>query len=222
MTILDTTSLVKTLDHINEKYLLGETIPAREGREAARWIASRQGEKGSYRGMFAPTPLDFEQGIRVFTGEKLVCASARHILGQEAARAAWLLGRDDAQVRDAYAKATRWMQAVPGFQATGLFCCGRCSLAFWRHYWVGDFNDKESLIASGVKRMQDYRTSDGKWRLFPFFYAIYALVDLELEGAVAELMYARPAMERYLRRSHPDPLSQRKHILLERALEKII
>ena len=90
--ILDPTSLMKTVDNINEHFLFGESIPTQEGLEAARWIAAQQGKKGHYRYMFAPTSSDFEQGMRLFTGERLVCASARHIMGQEAARAAWLLG----------------------------------------------------------------------------------------------------------------------------------
>ena len=66
--------------------------------------------------MPAPTQADFEQGIRVFTGERLVSASARHIMGQEAARAAWLLGRTDPAVRNAYDRVTRWMHEIQDFQ----------------------------------------------------------------------------------------------------------
>lgn len=84
--LLDPTSLVNTLDAINERFLFGEPIPSDEGLQIAQWIATRQGEKGAYRGMFAPTQQDFEQGIRLFTGERLVSASARHIIGQEASR----------------------------------------------------------------------------------------------------------------------------------------
>ena len=221
MAILDTSSLVKTLDHINHKFLLGETIPAGEALEASRWIASRQGAKGSYRGLSAPTPLDFEQGIRLFTGEKLVCASARHIMGQEASRAVWLLGRQDALVRKAYEQATRWMHEEAYFHETGLYCCGRCSLSFWRHFSVGDFKNKEALLSKGIKKMQAYRLGDGKWRRYPFFYAIYTLADLDLDPARSELMYARPVIERYLKKSHTDPIGQRKAMILEKALAKI-
>src|SRR4030066_2351946 len=100
--VLDPTSLMKTVDNINEHILFGEAIPTQEGLEAAQWIAAQQGQKGHYRYMFAPTSSDFEQGMRLFTGERLVCASARHIMGQEAARAAWLLGKADSNGREAY------------------------------------------------------------------------------------------------------------------------
>jgi hypothetical protein len=219
--ILDTDSLVNTIDNINEKYLYAETIKPQVGLEAARWIITRKGEKGSYRGMFAPTPSDFEQGIRVFTGEKLVCASARHIMGQEAARATWLLGRQDPDVREAYTHATTWMHTVPDFQQTGTFCCGRCTLAFWRHFWVGNFENKEGAISKGLETMRAYRLGDGKWHRFPFFYAVYTLLDLELEPAHAELRYARPVIERYLKNSRPGVYSQRRVTIFQKALEMV-
>jgi hypothetical protein len=170
--ILDPNSLMKTVDNINQRFLNNETISGEEGMEAARWIISRRGEKGSYRGMFAPTQSDFDQGIRVFTGERLVCASARHIMGQEAARATWLLGNQDSIVREAYDQATIWMHETTEFQQSGTFCCGRCTLAFWRHFWVGNFNNKETQISKGLVAMKNLRLGDGKWRRFPFFYAI--------------------------------------------------
>lgn len=221
MMILDPNSLVNTLDHINEKYYLQEAINPEEGIPAARWIVSREGKEGSYRGLFAPTPYDFEQGIYLFTGERLVSGSARHIMGQEAARAAWLLGQADQQVREAYQRSTAWMQADPGFQTSGTYCCGVCTLAFWRHYWVGDFTDKDTEISKGLLNMKDHRIGDGKWRRFPFFYAIYTLLDLDLEFALAELKYAQPVMERYVKVDRAGLFPHRKKTICERALKKI-
>jgi len=220
MAILDPNSLVHTLDNINSSILLGETISQEDGLEAARWIASRQDGKGAYRGMFAPTEADFEQGIHVFTGETLTCASARHIMGEEAARAAWLLGRQDAEVRAAYERATAWMRASAESYQDGTFCCGRCTLAFWRHTWVGDFRDKEALISRGVQAMKAERQGDGKWRRFPFYYAIYTLQELDLEAARSELMYAQPAMARALRTKREGRFSERRRLILERALAR--
>jgi len=221
MMILDSTSLMKTLDNLNEKYLSGETITQAEGLEAACWIISRQGEKGSYRGMFAPTQSDFEQGIRLFTGERLVSASARHILGQEAARAAWLLGNQDHFVRDAYDRAADWMHEAPDFEHSGTYCCGRCTLAFWRHFSVGDFENKETFLLNGLQVMKNLRLGDGKWRTFPFFYAVYTLHDLDLEPARAELKYARPVMEKYLKNSRADVYSKRRVAIITKALDNI-
>jgi hypothetical protein len=212
---------MKTIDNINDKFLFDDGITQEEGLEAARWIASRQGEKGHYRYLFAPTPFDFEQGMHLFTGEKLVCASARHVMGQEAARAAWLLGSQDPIVRRAYDRATSWMHEDLGFQQSGTYCCGRCTLAFWRNFWVGNFENKEALIIKGLQSMKGYRLDDGKWHRFPFFYAVYALVDLDLEPAYAELKYALPVMEQYIKKTRRGAYSQRKITILEKALDKV-
>lgn len=219
--LLDRTSLVNTVDNLNKKLLYGEKIPSQEALETARWIISRQGQKGSYRGMPAPTIYDFEHGIRVFTGEKLVYASARHILGQEASRAAWLLGGHDPGVRDAYQRATGWMQDNADFQHTGTFCCGKCSLAFWRHYWVSEFPNKQEFLHKGLQWMRARRLGDGKWRTLPFYYAIYTLLGLDLEPARTELVYARPAMERFLRRAREGEFSSRRVTIINQALETI-
>jgi hypothetical protein len=219
--ILDPASLVITLDTINAAFLSGDAITSEEGLEAARWVVSRQGEKGSYRGMAAPTQADFTNGIRVFTGEKLICASARHIMGQEAARATWLLGHSDPTVRNAYDKATGWMHELQDFQQRGTFCCGRCTLAFWRHTWVGDFENKEMQLVKGLHEMKEVRLGDGKWRNYPFFYAIYTLSELDLEPARDELAYARPVMERYIKRTQPDVYSGRKIAILNKVLENL-
>ena len=219
--ILDTTSLTNTIDNINSMFLAGEEIVPAQGLEVARWIVSRQGEKGSYRGLPAATPADFEQDMRVFTGEKLLCASARHIMGQEGARATWLLGQDDPNVRRAYDQATRWMHTTPEFEEHGTYCCGRCSLAFWRHIWVGDFEHKEAHLVKGLQQMKDLRLGDGKWRNFPFFYAIYTLAELELDPAHEELKYARPVMERYIKHARADIYAKRKVTIITNILENL-
>jgi len=219
--ILDPTSLVNTLDNVNQKLLVGESISEGKGLETARWIASRQGGKGSYRGMFAPTAHDFEGGIHVFTGEKLTSASARHIMGEEAARTVWMLGRQDAEAMDAYDRATAWMSSGEVSFEDGTYCCGRCTLAFWRHYWVGDFPDKEELISKGLRAMKSHRLGDGKWRRFPFYYAIYTLLGIELEPARQELMYAGAVMERLSRTSRSGVFSQRRQLIIEKALARL-
>lgn len=221
MQIFDSSSLVKTIDNINEYFLFGKEIPQPVGLEAARWITSRQGEKGAYRGMFAPTPLDFEQGIHVFTGENLTSASARHIMGEEAARAVWLLGRHDPEVKQAYDRAVAWMFASEDSFKDGTFCCGRCTLAFWRHYWVGDFPAKEELITKGLRWLKEHRLGDGKWRRFPFFYTIYTLLELEVQPAKAELRYARPAMDRVIKSARSGVYSQRRQTIIQKVLAYI-
>ena len=52
-------------------------------------------------------------------------------------------------------------------------------------------------------------------------YAIYTLQDIDLEPAHAELKYARPLMERYVKNTRAGIFSQRKKTILEKALEKV-
>jgi hypothetical protein len=111
------------------------------------------------------------------------------------------------------------MHEDPDIQQSGRFCCGRCTLAFWRHFSAGNFENKEQLLLKGLKVMKEYRLGDGKWRYLPFFYAIYTLLDLDLEPARAELKYARPVMEKYVKNSRAGVYSKRRITIFNKALE---
>lgn len=221
MTLLDPTSLQNTVDAIQDALLAEAPIPPGPALEAARWIASRQGLKGAYRESFAPTERDFAEGMRLFTGERLVYASARHILGEEAARAAWLLGRQDPGVREAYDKATAWMLTVPDTNPNGTFCCGRCTPAFWRHWWAGDFAGKEAFLVKGLRFLGTRHDEEGGWLRYPFAYTVYALMEIELDEARRELRYARPRMERSLKAVRSGVFAERKSRIFAQALERV-
>ena len=86
---------------------------------------------------------------------------------------------------------------------------------------MGDFKYKEASLQKGFKVMESFRLGDGKWNRYPFFYAIYTLADLDIEPAIEELRYARPVMERYVKRPHQDTYSKRRFAIINKALEKI-
>lgn len=142
-------------------------------------------------------------------------------MGQEAARAVWLLGNSDKDVRQAYDHATGWMHSAPDFLQQGTYCCGRCTLAFWRHTWVRDFELKETYLAKGLQSMREQRLGDGRWRIFPFFYSIYTLSELDLDAAREELKYARPAMEKSLKLSRADIYSKRRAAIFSKVIENL-
>src|SRR5262245_45216912 len=102
-------SLSATVDSVNEAFFFGETIPTAERREIASWIAARQAMPGAYGQLFAGFEPERTKGIRVFTGERITSASARHILGEEACRALLLLGSKDGEVSGALRRATDWL-----------------------------------------------------------------------------------------------------------------
>ena len=86
---------------------------------------------------------------------------------------------------------------------------------------MGDFKDKETHIAMGLKMMNDSRTREGEWHRFPFYYGVYALLELELETAYSELKYARPAIEKHLKHIREGTYSKRRIAIFEKALQKI-
>src|SRR5262245_22931706 len=90
--LIDRTSLSLTLDSIAAAHFEGRALTTGDRREAARWIAARQGLPGAYGGTFAGFPSERSKGIVLFTGERITSASARHISGEEASRALRLLG----------------------------------------------------------------------------------------------------------------------------------
>ena len=80
-------------------------LGSHERKQAARWIASRQGLPGAYAETFAGFAAEREKGIVVFTGERITSASARHIVEQEACRALRLLSVRDLVVSAALDRA---------------------------------------------------------------------------------------------------------------------
>lgn len=109
MKVLDKASLANTFNAINHARLFGEEIGERRRLEAARWIAGRRGLPGAYAGMFAPMPSD--SSYRLFTGERVSHAAARHIAGEEACRALRLLDVAEADVEAALESASKSMAA---------------------------------------------------------------------------------------------------------------
>jgi hypothetical protein len=224
MRLVDEGSLALTLDAVNEAMFLGRRIPRLARVEAATWIARRQGVPGSYADMFAPTEADFMEA-RLFTGEPIASRAATgHILGEEGIRALQLLAVRTPGVRAALTRAKEGMEARVTDTASGpwgMYCCGTCSCAYWRNLAAGGLMLAEERLAQGMKDMKARRLGTGKWRAFPFFYAVLALTEIDLPGSRAELRYAAPALERYLQRPATDEvISLRRHAVAERALAR--
>lgn len=219
---LDSESLWKTLDSINEDFFFGRDIPKKDRLEAAKWIASRQGLKGSYYKMFAPTKTDFELS-KAFTGEKIASwAATAHILSEEALRCLTKLDVNDESVKSAYKLANNDMVTRLGDSRNGKYCCGTCSVAFWRNLNVGGFNYQEERLKSGLTELKKSRLGTGKWRFFPFFWTLSALVEIDTKESVEEMEYAAPSIERALKRSAQEPVyDKRRKAICEMVLAKV-
>src|SRR5262245_25817245 len=103
-------SLSETVDAVNEAIAGGLMISARDRKSVARWIASRQGLPGAYANTFAGFEREQRHGIRLFTGERVNSASARHILGEETCRVLRQLNVRDQAVNQALVRATEGLQ----------------------------------------------------------------------------------------------------------------
>jgi len=217
-----TDSVVATVDAINDAHYARIPLSAADRAAAARFIAGRQGLPGSYSGMFAGVGSE-AKGIRLYTGERITSASARHILGEECCRALRLLKVKDAQVSAALSSAESGLSEAldraerhPRFINIGLFCCGKCSVGLWRNAVSGGLDRREKRLTLGVRHLKTARKGDGEWRKFPFWYTVLALADIDSREARAELAYARPHIERILNAPARGESARRRRLLAER------
>jgi len=234
MKIVDVSSLGETVDAINEGFFWGRRLSRTEREEAARWIAGRQGLPGAYRGgaLPAPTQKDIENGIRLFTGEKVrTRAGIAHVLGEEACRTLILLSVPLSEVKAALQRATdamssclqKALRSKRWQDRPGEYCCGRCTLAIWRHMAVGGLSDAvpDRWLRDGIRTLNSNRTGDGKWKRYPFYYTLLTLTEIDSASARKEMNYAAPTCEKILRRSpRDDRFDQRRRAVLERVLQK--
>jgi hypothetical protein len=218
-------TLSATVDTVNEVFFFGRPLSASDRVAAAEWIAGRQGLPGSYGGMFAPTERDFRDGVTTFTGEHQSSrAGTAHLLGEEACRALILLNVPAAQ--PALGKATADMIECLNVSerrgyAIGTFCCGMCSCAYWRHLAVGGLDRQEERLSGGMKVLKSRRLNNGRWRSFPFWYALLALTGMDVPGVESERQFAAPVCERYLRRPPAGEYAARRRRVAELVLEQV-
>ncbi len=222
MEILYPDSLALTLDALNEAYFF--QLPVADKEQVAEWLAGRQGKPGSYANMFAPTEVDFSEGIRLFTRERVQSRVATsHILGEEACRALILLSVSSVNVRDALSRASQGMMSRLGSteHKPGMYCCVKCTTALWRHLAVGGLEDGEAWLSAGISILKSRRDGGGRWRTFPFHYTLLALSEVDLPSAVEEMRYASQICERYLRwPPKDDKFTIRRRALSEKVLAR--
>lgn len=232
MDLVHPESLAETVNAVNDAFFLGRDLASRDRERAALWIADRQGLPGSYAGTFALFDSESRAGIRLFTGERATNAGARHIVGQEACRVLRLLDVDHPTVQAALLAAGGNLArrigplVAPGGSVTwfdgflgGVYCCGRCSVGFWRHLTAGGFDEQERRLAIGLRCLASARKGDHTWARFPFWYTVSALIEMPPDLARSELRYAAPRLERAAGRRPPtDQYGQRRHAVAGRAL----
>jgi hypothetical protein len=223
-------SLSQTIDAVDELAFANQPLPSAERERVARWIADRQGLPGAYSGAFAGFPTELHDGLVVFTGERFTHASVRHILGEESCRVLRLLDVRDPKVQAALERADAGlMHSVahgehdPRYRNPGVYCCGKCTVSMWRNLASGGLDRHEERLRKGVGQfLRLKRAGQGKWRVFPFWYTVLALTEMDVPEARDELGYVAPVLERTAQRAAPASThGKRRHELARRALESL-
>lgn len=211
MELVNPMSLAQTLDNINDAFFFGKKLSKKDREDAAIWITSRHNVENTknvrkYANMYAPTELDFLEGVTLFLGDRMTTGDGTaHILGEEAMRVIKLLDVDDKEVKKAFNEARAGMTPrLPPLGQTheraGILCCGKCSSALYRNLAAGGIEDfREQRLDEGVAAIKRLRTGDGRWRLFPFWHTVLALFEIDTPTAREELKYAVPSLERSLK-----------------------
>jgi hypothetical protein len=227
--LIHTTSLGRTVDAANAVLFAGDVLTRDERTTLGRWLAARQGLPGAYAGTFAGFPHERANGIVTFTGERITSASARHILGEETCRLLRLLAPNAEGVAAALERADRALQqrvdAAVGEGRNdnpGLYCCGKCTVGFWRNVQSGGLDRREERLERGVAHLRAMREGSGGWRTFPFWYTVLALTDIDFASARAELHYAAAKLQRATaRKPSRETYGRRRQTLAARALAKV-
>ncbi len=213
--IIHHNSLAATLDAVNEALFNGRSLSKVEKKETARWIAGRQVEVGKQTGLFVPTEDDYQEGVRLFTGERLRTKLAtRNILTEEAARALTLFDVGE----DILERTDRWLLEQCFASACTVGECAHSTVGLMRYLAVGGL-DSEKRLNAHIAVLSQHRDGKGRWRRFPFYYTLLALSETDLPAAVEEMRYAAPACEPVLRHSPRDhTFGPRQRAVMERAL----
>ncbi len=170
--------------------------------EALNWVLSRQGLKGAYRGLFAPTEKDL-QGVKLLTGESISSAALRHILGEEALRAVIVWNFESSSALEKAKESFVYLLESGGDsspKASGFFCCHKCTPAFLRTLAVVKPDGWEATLQKGIENIRKKRTPDGRWHGFPFYYTLLALSDMDIPSAKVELQHASTRAKKLLNR----------------------
>jgi hypothetical protein len=216
--IIHRNSLAVTLDAVNAALFNGRPPSKAEEEEAARWIASQQVKGGLQAGLFAPTEDDYQEGVRLFTGERLRTKLAtRNILTAEAARALVLFGMGE----DILERTNRWLLEQCFASTCTVSECAHSTVGLMRYLAVGGLAGSEKRLDAHFAVLSQHRDGQGRWRRFPFYYTLLALSETDLPAAVEEMRYAAPACEWFLRRSPKgDLFIPRQRSVMERVLAR--
>jgi len=213
-------SLSETIDAISSRLSSGERLSAAEREEAVAWLLGRQRRAGRCSGMFEPFREEVDRGVRLFTGERLRTRGASwSVLTLESARILSLLGGGHENVREALSRTSVAMgHACFATSHCVIGECAHSSIAYLRDVAADRSGRRRKWIEKHLAVIRDHRDGLGRWKRFPFYYTLLALLEVGTPAANAELEYARPACRRVIGRSSCGDHSARRKQILKRVL----
>ncbi len=222
MLIVDTTSLLATLDMVSEAHLYHAPIPDSIRQDIASLIIRRQVRDGKDAGFFIPFTDESFVPFKLFTGEPLHTKLARkHIPLIETARALRFLSLDDPSIVHCLHLAKQCMSPMCYSQFCSQGECKTLSIAYLRYLSMDGVRGNNPGLGILLGHLENYRDGNGRWKGFPFFYCLLMLIEMELPQAIRELQYARPlCLQLYRKDWGTDSISKRRQAILTTALAR--
>lgn len=223
MKILHKESLIATVDVFNEAVFFGHPWQ-REAGQLVAWVSDRLGQTGAYAGSFALTERDWSRDFRLFTGEKVSTKVARaHIIAEETTRMLNVirnstgLDSDARKISEERLTARIFDRTDSTTTVDGIYCCGKCSVSFWRCMLAGGFAEHSSTVARTAASLAAARDGSGGWNRFPFYYTLLFLAEAGTELSSHEIEYCSGRLQRARRLLHGkrDPVSARRLRLID-------
>ncbi len=219
--LIDEASLSGTIDAVSARLAYGEPISATERGDLVAWLLDRQIRSGRGCGMFAPFPGESKSGVRLFTGERLrTRVAVRNVLTLESARVLSALTGEAPEIRSALARTSGAMRrACFAVSHCVIGECAHSSIAYMRDAASERSGSRRKWIEDHLHVIREHREGTGRWKRFPFYYTLLALLEVGTPAANAELEYARPACRRVFERASNGEHTARRKDVLRRALE---
>ena len=218
----DTRSLTASFERIFRRFVKGSERPSkREMADAVAWLLSRQVTAGRRQGMFQPLPADLLNSAQLPTGERLKTKlAAWNVFSHEAVRALQMLAPSQEPVRAATTRAFQiFSRQCYAQQHCAIGECAHSAISYMRLLAASDGSSHMTWVDEQLKLLRAHRLSTGRWRRFPFYFTLLALLEVRSPAANAELKHARPACERAVRRASNGALTTLRQSLLHRVLE---
>ncbi|MFW9975263.1 MAG: hypothetical protein ACFFDQ_08370 [Candidatus Thorarchaeota archaeon] len=179
------------------------------------FISKQQVKNGKDAGVFIELGDVSSPESRLFTGERLQTRLAiKNMLTINSARAILISKVPSSDAQKTIELTNSWLenQCFSGFCSAGE--CRHSTLMYMRYLALQGNHGKLEFMIPELSR---HRDGKGSWKGFPYYYTLLTLLEIPIESAKEELLYAYPTIEDKIRHSRSsEPFSSRREEILER------